>query len=151
VNRPKPVQKNLAVFEGVSAMGKNATAKVNTVESAPVLTVVKAPRVSKYATITVKVATGLVFDAVGILQDAATSGRVEGTVFPFSAKTAKSGRVVVTIGKVSAGRPKMSDAEKAQAKANVKAYRALMSSNKTLAEKLLTMTPEKILAILATV
>lgn len=119
---------------------------------APVLTVVpaiaKAKAEPKFDVITVKVMRGLVFDAAGILKDAATSGKVENTVFPYAVKTLKSGRVTVTIGKVAAGRPKLSDTEKAERKAAVKSFRKLMTTSPDVAKKLETLTPEQIKAIL---
>jgi hypothetical protein len=95
----------------------------------------KPARVSNWRILTVKVARTVEFDA-----EYAISHAAESLNLPIKETRSKSGRVVLAVGKVTAGRAKLTDEERAQRKADraqvkdaTKSLRKLMRTDRKMA------------------
>jgi hypothetical protein len=111
-------------------MGKNRTvtameAQNSNMRPEPTFTVVKEPKVAKYASYTVKIAKSLLatVDLMALLKVMVDSN------VPVTEKVLKSGKVTITVGKVTVERIKLSPEEKAARKQSVGAFRKLMRTD----------------------
>ena len=93
-------------------MGTKKVAKV----AAPVVETAKESKPSKWTVYTVRILNAI--PNGDSLFMAGFEPTANGAQVPYSRKTSKSGRIVVTLGKVASGRAKLSDAEKAARKAD---------------------------------